>query len=92
MLSHRLAGIIVVIVALFLKQVTEASDLKVHMNLWRQWDRVCEIMTVCEHSECTYGHQSHINQLQLPSNIYLKGLGALIYVWGVNFWYSRSNF
>ena len=76
-----LAGLIVVTIALFLKQITEASDPKVHMNLWRRWDRICEIMTVCEHSECTYGHQTHINQLQLPSNIYLKGLGALIYVW-----------
>lgn len=58
-----LAGITVVTVALFLKQITEASDLKVHMNLWQQWDRICEIMTVCEHSECTYDHQSHIVEL-----------------------------
>ena len=46
MLSHMLAGIITVSVALFLKQITKASDLKVHMNLWEQWDGICEIMTV----------------------------------------------
>ena len=46
MLSHMLAGIITVSVALFLKQITKASDLKVHMNLWEQRDGICEIMTV----------------------------------------------
>lgn len=63
MLSHMLAVIIIVTVALFLKQRTETSDLKVQMNLRWQWDGMCETMPVRKHSECIYGHHSHTNEL-----------------------------